>query len=841
MGDNLKYSILQTVEQKFRLGEVVLVIFEAYQIVGAEHQNRVLVVVKSGNSSALFSFAIANYPPINLSDLHINAVLPINETFIIDNRPGSGISSHQFQILSGNETFTYYYYPDHNKEQFDKVLRKLIQEYSEENHGNFMWLDAYKSSDLSEIDLDIATNKLPPKNRESKFREELERRKPEYTIYEPYKIFCATWNVNLQQPKEDLVLREWLSTTEDAPDIYAIGLQEIDMSAETIIRSETRPDYNWIAKILEGVHPGDAYEELISVRFVGMMLTIVIKQSLRSSVSKITTSMVGTGTLNFGNKGGVGVSLQLNENFLCFINSHLAAHVQEFERRNEDHDEILRRMQFKDGFRTRNILEHDQIFWIGDLNYRIATAIDDGQIKNFCEYEKLFYLDQLYIEHVKKKRVFRDFQEGKITFKPTYKYDPGTDEWDSSEKNRAPAWCDRIFWKGQKVEQLCYKSVMQLRISDHKPVYSVFITYIMTRDEKKFKRVHEEVLKTVDKYENDNQPQMTVAETDLDFGILRYHEMYSRELLVANNCHLPVHFKFLSKDIVSSSVCEDWIRISHKSGELLTGNSMSIRIDIFIDESSASKIMRRLKDAQINVKVPLDILVLHVENGRDIFITVFGEYQPSIFGLRLDTLMKLNKSVLEYSLKELMDIDDDANNLIPFYNNAKAPREIYLMIDYLYRNGLNIPHLFTIQRRHKLSPRICAIRDWLDSWSVENFPGTPQTAAEILLKIFEASPEPLVTITERELQIYVQYFDRCKELVQNKMPLLNRKIFLYVIMFLKEIQKNYTINGMDDRTIAKIFAPALCRHQNDQFSQKFLLLFLSNDIKDFARVELEKN
>lgn len=443
----------------------------------------------------------------------------------------------------------------------------------------------------------------------------------------------------------------------------------------------------------------------------------------------------------------------------------------------------------------------DQIFWIGDLNYRITSA-DDEQIKTFCDYDKLFYLDQLYIEQKQKKRVFRDFLEGKITFRPTYKYDPGTDEWDS-EKNRSPAWCDRIFWKGQRIEQLAYASVMQLRMSDHKPVYGVFISYIMTRDEQKFKKIHEEVLKTVDKYENDNQPQLKVADTDLDFGLIRYHENYSRELLIGNSNHLPVRFEFLSKDDVSSNICEKWIKISHMKGELITGNSLSIRIDIFIDESAAPQILRRLRDSQSGVQIPLDILVLHVENGRDIFITLFGEYQSSIFGLRLDTLMKLNKSVLEYSLKELTEIDDDVDNQIPFYNNCKAPREIYLMIDYLYRNGLNISHLFNIQRRHRLSPRICSIRDWLDSCSLEPFPGTPQTAAEVLLKIFEASPEPLVTITERELSIYISYFDRCKTIVQNKMPLLNRKIFLYVIMFLKEIQKNYTINGMDDRTIGE--------------------------------------
>lgn len=106
-------------------------IFEAYQIVGAEHQNRLLAIVKSGSSSALFSFNVSNYPPINLSDLHIESVVPINETFLIDSSSGFGVSSYQFQIFSGNEQVLYYYYPDddtcRSKEMFERILRKLIQ------------------------------------------------------------------------------------------------------------------------------------------------------------------------------------------------------------------------------------------------------------------------------------------------------------------------------------------------------------------------------------------------------------------------------------------------------------------------------------------------------------------------------------------------------------------------------------------------------------------------------------------------------------------------------------------------------------------------------------------
>lgn len=34
---------------------------------------------------------------------------------------------------------------------------------------------------------------------------------------------------------------------------------------------------------------------------------------------------------------------------------------------------------------------------------------------------------------------------------------------------------------------------------------------VKTKDEQKYKRVHEEVLKRVDKYENDNQPQVSIS------------------------------------------------------------------------------------------------------------------------------------------------------------------------------------------------------------------------------------------------------------------------------------------------------------------------------------------
>lgn len=66
------------------------------------------------------------------------------------------------------------------------------------------------------------------------------------------------------------------------------------------------------------------------------------------------------------------------------------------------------------------------------------------------------------------------FEEMPINFAPTYKYDVGTDNYDTSEKKRSPAWCDRLLHRGcGKIEQLEYRR-HEVRVSDHRPVTGQF-------------------------------------------------------------------------------------------------------------------------------------------------------------------------------------------------------------------------------------------------------------------------------------------------------------------------------------------------------------------------------
>ena len=46
-----------------------------------------------------------------------------------------------------------------------------------------------------------------------------------------------------------------------------------------------------------------------------------------------------------------------------------------------------------------------------------------------------------------KNAVLSRFEEGKLNFAPTYKYDDHSVNYDSSEKARIPSWTDRVLYE----------------------------------------------------------------------------------------------------------------------------------------------------------------------------------------------------------------------------------------------------------------------------------------------------------------------------------------------------------------------------------------------------------
>jgi hypothetical protein len=129
------------------------------------------------------------------------------------------------------------------------------------------------------------------------------------------------------------------------------------------------------------------------------------------------------------------------------------------------------------------IMDHEVCILNGDLNYRI-DSIPRHVIINAIRQNnltKLLERDQLLASRRKNPGFrLRSFIESPITFAPTYKYDVGSDEYDSSEKKRSPAWCDRVLYRGSgRVKQLDYRR-LEVRASDHRPVCASFKVRVKT-------------------------------------------------------------------------------------------------------------------------------------------------------------------------------------------------------------------------------------------------------------------------------------------------------------------------------------------------------------------------
>ncbi|CAF0778757.1 unnamed protein product [Didymodactylos carnosus] len=115
----------------------------------------------------------------------------------------------------------------------------------------------------------------------------------------------------------------------------------------------------------------------------------------------------------------------------------------------------------------------DYVLWAGDMNFRIEehpqTVIN--LIKQ-NQYKDLLLKDEF---KVAQNDCYKDFLEGDICFDPTYKYDLSNS--DNYAKHRTPSYTDRILYRCKQDEQIeCthYKSVFQVKHSDHKPVVAHF-------------------------------------------------------------------------------------------------------------------------------------------------------------------------------------------------------------------------------------------------------------------------------------------------------------------------------------------------------------------------------
>jgi WD40 repeat protein/endonuclease/exonuclease/phosphatase family metal-dependent hydrolase len=363
---------------------------------------------------------------------------------------------------------------------------------------------------------------------------EMVQRDVEYCTFREVRAAVVTWNVGASTPydlREDFIADAIYA--DDPPEILIFGFQEVvdledrAVTAKSIFSFGKKKDTvkteqhqarvyrewrDYLSKVIgrsTSVHHN--YSELHTSNLIGLFQCVFIRQEERVNVRELQAASVKLGLKgHYGNKGALLTRFVLDDSTLCFVNCHLAAGQRNTSHRNNDVASILeaealaaetdpdtRSSLYVGGGDGSQILDHEICILNGDLNYRIDAIPRDTVIAMIKRNElaKLLERDQIM---VCRRRVsgFRlaQFVELPITFAPTYKYDVGTDRYDSSEKKRAPAWCDRLLYRGPgRVMQLEYRR-HEVHASDHRPVSGIFKLRVKTIDSRKRAKVKEDCL-----------------------------------------------------------------------------------------------------------------------------------------------------------------------------------------------------------------------------------------------------------------------------------------------------------------------------------------------------------
>ncbi|KAK2678387.1 Inositol polyphosphate-related phosphatase [Fusarium oxysporum f. sp. vasinfectum] len=312
---------------------------------------------------------------------------------------------------------------------------------------------------------------------------------------------------------------------------------------------------------------------------------------------------------------------------------------------------------------------------------------------------------------IKQRKAFHDgWQEGAITFLPTYKYDIGTvglfDSnptsstdtlgYDEYEDNDDPEAEELVTKEGfrDRINLEIYASHQRITSSDHKPITSIFtLDYDAVVPDLKAK-IHAEVARELDRAENEGRPGITVVvegsegneENIVDFGEVIPLEKQIRHLTVANTGSVPATFSFVTKPTTEDGddAVPVWLKTKFLSadeesqeplGETVTLDPGETALVLLELQVSAISHIRALNEARAKIE---EVLVLRIEDGRDHFIPVRGIWQPSCVGRSIAELIRIpdggiRKFVEKKGIKGAIAYDSDIH--------CSAPKELFKLTE----------------------------------------------------------------------------------------------------------------------------------------------------------------
>ncbi|KAL6233863.1 hypothetical protein BDW75DRAFT_214123 [Aspergillus navahoensis] len=239
-------------------------------------------------------------------------------------------------------------------------------------------------------------------------------------------------------------------------------------------------------------------------------------------------------------------------------------------------------------------------------------------------------------------------------------YDPDDDR-DSKEVSQ-----DSSSEADSSIQLDYYTSHQGVLSSDHKPLVAGFTLELDCVEPKLKAQVHQEVVRELDKVENESRPSLTVvadnhirepSKSNTDPNAVNFGDIYldvpvTRSLTVANTSGVSATFSIQKPECGADSEVTPWLEYRvekphHDETEdpnqpaslnectLLPGELAMVEVTIWVRDI---QFVRLLNNGQVKLE---EILVLRVKDGRDHFISAYGKWLPTAFGRSLEELTKL--------------------------------------------------------------------------------------------------------------------------------------------------------------------------------------------------------
>ncbi|KAF8688920.1 phosphoglycerate mutase, partial [Rhizoctonia solani] len=180
------------------------------------------------------------------------------------------------------------------------------------------------------------------------------------------------------------------------------------------------------------------YTLVAKERLMGIYMAVYVHRETRSLVRGFSKSSVTAGLIGgrLGNKGGVGISLNVAGSSFLFVNAHLAAHEGRQAMRIENMEKIQAELKLDnfgehphprkpipDFTKTDITNAFDYTFIFGDLNFRLSVSrLHADWLISRQDYHQAQEFDELRT-NMRSNKIFPGFEEPEIRFPPTFKYD----------------------------------------------------------------------------------------------------------------------------------------------------------------------------------------------------------------------------------------------------------------------------------------------------------------------------------------------------------------------------------------------------------------------------------